>query len=327
MKILISEFITGGGLAEENLPPSMQKEGQMMFAAVVADFVKLSQVELSVTYDKRLLMDDFPENIDVVFIEQNYVSRFESLCEKVDAVLPIAPESDDILEMLSQIVLDQKKILLGSTPEVIKQTTSKKHTIDILAAHNMPVIETHFVDESTDYLESDRAWIVKPDKGVGSEQIFICHSNSEISEAASQCERAIVQPYKKGKAASISMLCDQGQSVIIGYNEQMIETSNNCLKFIGSKVNGLLEYKDQFDQFASSIAKALPTLRGYVGIDLIINKDQIFIIEINPRLTTSYVALSESIGSNPAEMILDIFRKNKLPELDYSRFEMVTVKL
>ncbi|MFK8069218.1 MAG: hypothetical protein AB8D52_13370, partial [Gammaproteobacteria bacterium] len=104
MKILISEFITGGGLAEESLPSSLQKEGQMMLAAVVADFAKLPQVELLITRDKRLSANDFPENVDVVFIEQDYFSKFKHLCEIVDAVLPIAPESDDILKTLSEIV-------------------------------------------------------------------------------------------------------------------------------------------------------------------------------------------------------------------------------
>ncbi|MFK8068179.1 MAG: ATP-grasp domain-containing protein, partial [Gammaproteobacteria bacterium] len=270
---------------------------------------------------------DFPENVDVVFIEQDYFSKFKHLCEIVDAVLPIAPESDDILKTLSEIVISQKKILLGSEPEVIKQTTSKKSTTDLFADQKLTVINTRFVKENNDYPENEHGWIVKPDQSVGSDRIIICHNHQEVLEAASKCDAAIIQPYIKGKAASISMLSNKGQSVIIGYNEQIIEQQSNRLIFTGSKVNGLLEYEDEFDQLAGSIAKVLPTLRGYVGIDLIIEKDQIYIVEVNPRLTTSYVALSESIGFNPAKMILDIFCKNKLPQLEYSKFKMINIKL
>ncbi|MBS7633086.1 ATP-grasp domain-containing protein, partial [Candidatus Bathyarchaeota archaeon] len=45
--------------------------------------------------------------------------------------------------------------------------------------------------------------------------------------------------------------------------------------------------------------------RGYLGIDVVLAKDKAYLIEINPRLTTSYVGLRKVIGYNPAQAIIE----------------------
>ena len=51
----------------------------------------------------------------------------------------------------------------------------------------------------------------------------------------------------------------------------------------------------------------LPDALGYVGVDVIIDKenDKIYVLEINPRLTTSYVGLADALALNPAKLLLD----------------------
>ena len=65
------------------------------------------------------------------------------------------------------------------------------------------------------------------------------------------------------------------------------------------------DYWPQFEFIANRIAQTLPDLAGYVGIDVIVDDDEIIVVEINPRLTTSYIGLRESIGANPAELIIN----------------------
>ena len=40
------------------------------------------------------------------------------------------------------------------------------------------------------------------------------------------------------------------------------------------------------------------------------------VVEINPRLTTSYVGLRQSLDLNPAELILSIWQNREFPEGD-----------
>lgn len=326
MKILVSEFITGGGLIDEPLPASLAKEGHMMLNAIVSDLSDLDDVEIEITLDPRCSTENLPDN-NVHIIKNKYMGSLRSLCFDVDAVLIIAPESDDFLGDVSRIIVEERVLLLGSSPDVIKLVSSKAATANYLIEHDIPAIETIMNNEVVDLPESNSGWIVKSDQGAGCEQVIFCETKDQVESAVFQRKKAIVQPMIKGIPASLSMLCNKGECVVIGYNEQIIKWQDNRLRYAGTKVNSLLGHQNQFDQLAESVNAALPELRGYVGMDLIIDNEQNTVVEINPRLTTSYVALKESIGMNPAKMILDIFTHNKLPEINYSNFKEVLVSV
>ena len=51
-----------------------------------------------------------------------------------------------------------------------------------------------------------------------------------------------------------------------------------------------------------------PTVRGFVGVDLLLGEQQAddCVIEINPRLTTSYVGLRRMIHGNVAARLFDL---------------------
>lgn len=163
-----------------------------------------------------------------------------------------------------------------------------------------------------------------------------------LNEAAqySQLARYIVQPFQAGSPASISMLCKNGSAWLLSGNQQLIEmsaelnqTTNQTLNqttiqqlpvphatiiYKGSLVNGLSSRHDDFSQLAQTLAHAFPDLNGYVGVDVIINGDDIFVVEVNPRITTSYIALHKSLNINPAKLILELAKAPvsmfKLPE-------------
>jgi predicted ATP-grasp superfamily ATP-dependent carboligase len=76
-------------------------------------------------------------------------------------------------------------------------------------------------------------------------------------------------------------------------------------------VNGLRDERALFEELADDVAKAIPGLWGYVGIDLILTSSGPVVLEVNPRLTTSYIGLRKSIGRNPAELVLSLLEGNK----------------
>ena len=61
---------------------------------------------------------------------------------------------------------------------------------------------------------------------------------------------------------------------------------------------------EQLETLAKNIAKTFPGLMAYVGVDLIQTCDDYIVIDINPRLTSSYAGLSAVLGCNPAELCL-----------------------
>lgn len=54
---------------------------------------------------------------------------------------------------------------------------------------------------------------------------------------------------------------------------------------------------------ARAAVGALPGLRGHVGVDLVAAPDRCVVIEVNPRLTTSYVGLRRVLRANLAELV------------------------
>ena len=59
---------------------------------------------------------------------------------------------------------------------------------------------------------------------------------------------------------------------------------------------------------------AVDGLRGYVGVDLILSDDGDKVIEINPRLTTSYIGLKALSADNLMERLLQVVRGEPVAE-------------
>src|SRR5690606_25860362 len=106
----------------------------------------------------------------------------------------------------------------------------------------------------------------------------------------------IVQPLCVGEPASLSMLCRDGEAWLLSCNRQRISIADRKFCYEGSDINGFAHYWALFDEMASAIAYALPDLNGYVGVDLMVGEgdfSKLTVLEINPRLTTSYVGLHQ----------------------------------
>jgi hypothetical protein len=57
---------------------------------------------------------------------------------------------------------------------------------------------------------------------------------------------------------------------------------------------------------ALAVARALPGLWGYVGLDVIMTGTNLTVVDVNPRLTTAYVGLRKLLDTNLAAAVLDL---------------------
>jgi predicted ATP-grasp superfamily ATP-dependent carboligase len=65
-----------------------------------------------------------------------------------------------------------------------------------------------------------------------------------------------------------------------------------------------------FAGLAGRLAATIPGLWGYVGVDLVLTREGPVILEINPRLTTSYCGLGRALGINTAAMVLSLLGRD-----------------
>ncbi|MEJ2115797.1 MAG: ATP-grasp domain-containing protein [Gammaproteobacteria bacterium] len=325
MNLLIFEYITGGGLVGEALPASLVSEGELMLNAVANDFTELPDMHLYVLRDYRLTRNQHSEDSCIVSVEHSFSEVIETISDQIDAMLIIAPESANILFDLCETYSNREFILLNSSLDSIQLTSNKLSTYVFLQKHNIAQIPTYEMVD-VNYIDADKL-IVKPMDGVGCENIVLIDMSLSENKSLNQLEikNNIVQPYLVGQSASLSLLCWQGVCKLLSVNIQSIQEKNNSLELEQCIVNAIEQ--ERFNEFANSLVKALPGLSGYIGVDILITDNEVLLVEINPRLTTSYAGLKAALGINPAELILRTFTNQKLPEFTALRNTSVVVEV
>ncbi|MCB1858536.1 MAG: ATP-grasp domain-containing protein [Gammaproteobacteria bacterium] len=313
MRIFVFEYITGGGMLDRELPGSLAEEGDMMLHALASDLAEVGGVELLVTRDARLGRPELPAEF-LLLTEFDDLSRvWEDCLDAVDGVWPIAPESDGTLEAVCAAVEASGKLLLSSPATAVARTASKRATIQRLAEAGVAVVPTYRIDDEIP--ECSGQWVLKPDLGAGclGSRIFATRKAlfDEIDSLPEDQPGYIVQPFIPGTAASISMIARGGEVAVLSTNLQRIVVMNNSFVLLGCEVNGVQGDTRAYRELGQAVGKALSDLWGFVGIDLIDTGNGLKVLEVNPRLTTSYVGLKASIGINPAALVLDLLQSDR----------------
>ena len=269
-----------------------------------------------------------------------FIQVFETLLMQVDLVWLIAPESDGHLVKLTELCLEAENkqdgpILLGCGYDACLIGTSKTLSYEAMQAAGIHTLPVHAGEDviRDDYFaqlaQSKEAWLVKPEDGAGCEGIQYFASIKAMRDWMQLKDRSqhfFAQAYQSGIAASFCMLCRDGQAWLLSVNQQHVSMQDNGFVLHGISVNGLNQYWSRFETLARKMAKMLPDALAYVGVDVIMDtqNDAIYVIDINPRLTSSYVGLREAMACNPAELILScvLSARFKLPLIEKNRVDI-----
>ena len=311
MKILVFEYITGGGFNKQNLPTALLAEGCLMLQALLDDLRRYAQLghelEVIMMLDGRVNSLIDTSGMQAVFIspEQNTTDEFTRLAQNCDAIWPIAPEFDGILQGLCQTVADLNKLLLTSPAQVVALTGDKWQSYQHLKQRHIATVPTRLFTGVDQYEGDYSAWVVKPLDGVGCIDSYILSDRQDFMAMQARSGRYIIQPQLVGQTTSLSCLFKQGRAWLLCANQQQFTINKqqyHLAQLIVNHTDDLAAYRALVD----AIALALPELWGYVGIDLIETPEQAWVLEINPRLTTSYVGINEALGLNVVEVVMQL---------------------
>jgi predicted ATP-grasp superfamily ATP-dependent carboligase len=151
--------------------------------------------------------------------------------------------------------------------------------------------------------------------------VVIVRHRREIAAAIRAVRRAtrradfLAQDYVAGESVSVSVIASAGL-LLLGLNRQRIRKGNRPAYEGGetSIAHRLAPLAFESARAAiRAVAAACPGVRGYAGVDLVLGDRSATVIEINPRLTTSYVGLRHSFDVNIAGLILDAALERSLP--------------
>lgn len=290
---------TEGGPGQE----SLLREGRSMLCALVEDFVAAGRDEVCTVWHRSWGRPLF-ENSVGVFVVDDYRSGLEAGLRHADGVILIAPESDGILEEVTAVAEASGCRLWGCSAEGVRLAGDKWRLFQEFSKRGIATISTELID-----CEAWKAgiWrpgvfpcVLKPRWGAGSQETFVVRSAEEWGRLWPELREArmladgICQPVVRGRSVSVGVWCDgeRGVAVPLPMVSQRL-SDDGRLKYQGGELPSPAPGRAECEALAARGCLEIAGLRGYVGVDLIVSVEDgevtPVVVEINPRLTTSYV--------------------------------------
>ncbi len=297
MRVFVYEHLTAIGLGRSPSSPEhgMYREGRAMRDALIADFARIPGIEV-VTFP-----DDFqgvPEAI------------FQRIAADASWTICIAPETDSILSRLLEQIRAVGGETLGPSTAAVSLTSDKLALAEHWRANGVRTPAT--TDREPTPCEAFPV-VWKPRYGAGSTATYLLQSSFDLTRAKALHEREghtdamILQEFAPGTAASVAFLCGPRGHAPLLPTIQLL-SADGRFKYEGGVVPISPPLAKRATQVAQRAIECVPGLRGYVGVDLVLGEaedgSRDVAIEINPRLTTSYIGLRAAADFNLAEAML-----------------------
>ena len=235
--VLIHEWVTGGGLAGQSLPPSWAAEGHAMRRAIAGDFASLPGVRVMVTLDERFDEEPGPWSIAPVG-PGDEVAVLQSLAAESDYTVLIAPETGGVLADRTRAIEGLSTRGLGSDAEAIELTGDKLRLGRYLACRGIATPPCRRVIPGQG-LPADFRYpaVLKPIDGAGSQDTYLVRAADAFPEQARTMPVALLQPLVRGVAHSASFLVGRdGRAHLIAAGRQHIEIREDRFCYRGGTV-------------------------------------------------------------------------------------------
>lgn len=277
-----------------------------MRRAVIADCLQLGSV---VTLDDSRLS----EPVSPATVRQRVSgpieerARFLDCASSADWTIVIAPEFHGLLATRAGWVVEASGKLLGPSPEFIALAANKHRSAAVLAAAGVPVPPgwplADLLGDSTAATRRRLAVrfpaVLKPADGCGSESICRVDSWDEIATFAPQVRDPRLETFEPGMAASIAVLSRAGTGCrpLPACRQRL--SNDGRFQYLGGETPLPAPFAVRAERLAHAACRAFPPTIGYWGLDLVLGDspgEGDYVIEVNPRLTTSYLGLRKLAG-------------------------------
>ena len=308
LTIFVHEYVTGGGLAGQELPATWAAEGSAMRRAIAADLAAVPGTRVVMTLDERLPDEPGRWQVERVGIGAE-LSLLTDGASRADAVLVIAPETGGVLAERERMVRAAGGRSLGSTPAAIERAADKLAAANWLAEHGVPVVSGQRVEPGAAWPADRPAQaVLKPIDGAGSLDTHLLGNGAGWPAAAPPGRAWLLQPYLPGEPVSLALLVqpalgrDPGRFDLVGSCYQHVTCSAGRFRYQGGSIPAPVP-----EVVIRTVVTALGAwegLQGWVGVDLMLGPEpgSATVLEVNPRLTTSYVGLRRWVAGGGAAL-------------------------
>ncbi|MEM2213668.1 MAG: ATP-grasp domain-containing protein [Candidatus Nezhaarchaeales archaeon] len=237
----------------------------------------------------------------------------------VDLIFIIAPSAGRTLYNLVKACEDEGLDVMDSPSTAVFLATDKALMARNLELHGIRTAKT-IVSRLEDGLRNiEQALytyekvVVKPADGDGCAGLSLVTNLDEAPLALDilrQCTKLpyfLIQEYVEGLNLSVCLLALDGDVLPLSINMQKVHVKGprESSIYIGSMVP--YEENEKVLKVAVKTIRSLGDVKGFFGIDVVLKDDEPYVIEVNPRLTTSYLALREISEENVLEMLANAY--------------------
>ncbi|EMB16807.1 ATP-grasp domain-containing protein [Rhodopirellula europaea] len=330
MRVFVGEFLCGGGMAstpKDQIPCSLLSEGLAMWRAMITDFAEWAEVVTPIDPRLNLSFDRMRDSVRCVPLRsgENVRGQWLAIAKTCDIALVVAPEIDDELGQMVQAFREAGPDLLSADQATLRMASDKWLSAKWLVENDIP---TPLAWSSESRLAANgirpselgiiglnaKRWVRKPRDGCGSDSVLVFH---DLQAACSTMANGdLVQAWVEGRPASMLVVggttkevADQVICPAVWQHCRLDEDDSDSANrsdvwkacYTGGSGPIESELQSRVVSLAEQVTRALPEpLRGFLGIDVVLG-DRIeddCVIEINPRLTTSYIGIRQMLDKN-----------------------------
>ena len=323
--ILVFEYFTASGEKDKCI---ISEAEALIFALV--DNLKEYNVDLVINESYEDIVKDY-ENVNAILIDEDIVSWLEDNAKDFSKAIFISAENDNNLYRITKILEENNVKTYTSSAEacfkssdkyetyeelfnIVPQPRSFRFKIDPKGYWKRAIENLHEKWQAEDPLTPLKL-IIKPLVGVDCENIVIIENIEDLTLDLDKIfvpgSRVIVQEYIEGEDISVSLISDGKKAIPLSLNKQYVELKGDKGTYIGGKLPYESKYKQEAFEIATKAVEAIGGLKGFVGVDLLINADEkdvysVYLLEINSRFTTPYVGLNEIANINIGKTIVEL---------------------
>jgi tyramine---L-glutamate ligase len=251
------------------------------------------------------------EGCDVIDVESLSHGReeFDRLAAAADRAMVVAPEFDRILLQTLQRLGGARSRAINSSDEFVAIATDKHRTAQRLAAAGVPAPAGRVLEADDTSLPADADYpaVLKPIDGAGSQHMLLVQGPRDEPPPYPWPRR--LERFCPGRAASVAAICGPAGRQMLPPCWQRL-TDDGRFGYLGGSIIREAGLAQRATALALQALDAMPAAVGFVGVDLILGNDPYgrgdFVIEVNPRLTTSYVGIRAAVPQNLAKAIVEV---------------------
>lgn len=314
-RILVVELLHADRALYQSAPESMKEEGRAMLVGIVSDLCDWPDSEIVVAVASNVRDLSFGVGFPVTQLVCEDISGFLGAASDqgqfFDVAFCIAPEEAQLLRRTVLRIRQCVPRVICVRDELIRLGGDKLAFHDWCVEHSIATISV--LDPGC-----CEAWCVKQGDlviaksrfGAGCEGIKQYRWGAEVQRLVAKHSEAgfVWQPFVAGQFYSVGVIGRGAGSepVVLPVVKQFIDWSDASPKYLGGQVpcSGEISNDPGLVELVEKLVSALAVDDGYVGLDLVHcpadSESSWRVVELNPRLCTSYLGYRELFSGNLA---------------------------